>query len=631
MSTFGYMGKVLSVDLTSGEFEGKKLDLDAARGYLGGLGLNAFLMEQTYHCGTDPLSPENPIILGTGPLVGTGTPGAAKIVATTRFPLNGTISESVGSMRFALNLKGAGFDHMIISGRAKKPVVLVLENDRASFMDARELWGNDIFETTDALKKSHAGRKSSVIAIGPAGENSVAFSLALVDKASTLGRGGLGAVMGSKNLKAIVAMGDQRPKVHDREDLQRLLSGIRERLKRFKNHPRVLELGIMENWDNYIQQLSGCRNFTQTFSHEKATELYGPEAYRSLEITRFGCPSCFTPDKDRLEVKDGPHKGFNTTTTSYFSTYYVGHRFDLNQPADKTVSLRLVDRLDRFGLDMFTLGSMLDFLITMREEDKLDPAHFDLPLKRDEKTLNQWIEAIGSRKGSAGILAGGWRSLLEDLGKEYEPDAPIIKDCEVFWEPRLVGLGTMEFEQIVSLKGARSASGGSPTYVPGQTEENLPLFRRHLDRMGADGKAIDRIMDSPLGFNVGRMTRYSEDWYTILSSLGICNRHFNNRFYSYELCQKLFSAVTGFEVDENHLRESAVQIWNTLKRLNQKEGFGIADDRPPEIWFKPMKGAEGQSLVLRDYFGKTELGREDITRLVEDYYDERGWKEGRAT
>jgi hypothetical protein len=228
-------------------------------------------------------------------------------------------------------------------------------------------------------------------------------------------------------------------------------------------------------------------------------------------------------------------------------------------------------------------------------------------------------------------MAGGWRSLLEALGKEYESDAPIIKDCDVLWEPRLVGLGTMEFEQIISLKGARSASGGSPTYLPGQTEENLPLFRRHLDRMGADAVAIDRIMDSPLGFNVGRMTRYSEDWYTILSSLGICNRHFNNRFYSYELCQKLFSAATGFEVDENHLRESAVQIWNTLKRLNQKEGFGIADDRPPEIWFKPIKGADGQSLVLRDYFGKTALSRDDITRLVEDYYDERGWKEGKAT
>ncbi|MBW1703402.1 MAG: hypothetical protein JRJ50_15070, partial [Deltaproteobacteria bacterium] len=187
---------------------------------------------------------------------GTGCPGAAKIVATTRFPLNGTISESVGSMRFALNLKGAGFDHMIITGRAKKPTVLCLGQDRVSLLDATDLWGLDIFETTDALKKSHGGEKSSVIAIGPSGENRVVFSMALVDKASTLGRGGLGAVMGSKNLKAIIASGDNRPKVYDPKELKTLLAGIRERLKKFKNHPRVLELGIMENWDNYIHQLS---------------------------------------------------------------------------------------------------------------------------------------------------------------------------------------------------------------------------------------------------------------------------------------------------------------------------------------------------------------------------------------
>jgi aldehyde:ferredoxin oxidoreductase len=627
MSSFGYMGRILHVELSSGQFAVEDLELDAARAYLGGLGLNAWLMEKIYTAGTDALSDNNPIIFGTGPLVGTGTPGAAKIVATTRFPQNGTISESVGSMRFALNLKGAGFDHLIVTGRAKKPVSLILGQDKTWLMDAGELWGLDIFDTTDALKKSHGGSRSSVIAIGPAGENRVAFSLALVDKASTLGRGGLGAVMGSKNLKAIMAMGNRRPKIHDPGALKALLSGIRERLKRFKNHPRVLELGIMENWDNYVQQLTACRNFTQVFSHEKATKLYGPDVYRGFKIKRFGCPSCFTPDKDHIEVTEGQYKGFKTTSTSYYNCALLGCLFDLNRSGDKTASLRFIDRLDRSGLDMFTFRGMMDFLVTKKEQGMLDPALLGLPLKRDFETLSQWADAISSRKGSADILAQGWPTLLEYLGSEYREDAPIIKDCEIIWEPRVAGLGTMEFEQIVSLKGPRSQSGGSPTYVPGQTEESLPLFRRHLDRMGATKEAVDRIMDSPLGFNVGRMTRYSEDWYTILSSLGICNRHFNNRFYSLELCHKLLVAVTGFQVTEDHVRESAVRIWDTLKRLNEKEGFGPGDDQPPEMWFKPMKGLAGEMLILRDYFGKIELGREEIARLVQDYYHERGWNE----
>ena len=132
----------------------------------------------------------------------------------------------MGSMRFALNLKEAGFDHMIITGRAKKPVVPALNHDTQSFIDARDLWGLDIFETTDILRKSNGGHKVSVIAIGPAGENRVVFSLALVDKASTLGRCGLGTVMGSKNLKAIVAAGDKRPKVYNPKELKILLDEI---------------------------------------------------------------------------------------------------------------------------------------------------------------------------------------------------------------------------------------------------------------------------------------------------------------------------------------------------------------------------------------------------------------------
>lgn len=621
----GYMGKILRVELTSGDFTQEDLDSDAVRDYVGGLGMNARLMQQTYETGTDPLSPGNPIILGTGPLAATGVPGAAKVIATTRFPLNGAISESVGSMRFALNLKGAGFDHVIITGRAPRPVAMIVHERGASLVDAREVQGCDIFDTTDAMTKKHAGPKGSVIAIGSAGENMVAFSLALVDKASTIGRGGLGAIMGSKNLKAIVAVGDARPSVHDPDTLKRLLAEMRERLKRFKNHRRVLQLGIMENWDNYVQQLFAYRNFGEAFSHEKATELYGPDVYRSLKVKRLGCPGCFTPDKDRLEVAEGPHKGFNTITTSYLNSALFGHVFDLNRPSDKTASLRTVDTLDRLGLDMFTFGRLLDFLITMSERGACDPARFPVSLKRDFESVNLWADAIASRKGAADILARGWRSLLENLGGDSGDHAPIVKDCDVIWDPRLVGLGTMEFEQIVSLKGPRSASGGSPTYVPGQTQDNLPLFRRHFNRMGADDKAIDRIMDSPLGFNVGRMTRYAEDWYTILSSLGLCNRHFVNRFYSYERCRKLFSAVTGFQVEEDHLRASAERIWNLLKTLNQREGFGPDADRPPKIWFNPMKGPNGEALVLRDYFGTTRLEENDLLQLVHDYYHERGW------
>jgi aldehyde:ferredoxin oxidoreductase len=283
------------------------------------------------------------------------------------------------------------------------------------------------------------------------------------------------------------------------------------------------------------------------------------------------------------------------------------------------------------GVDMFTFGHMLDFLITEYEEGQMDAAIFDLPLERDFDSLNRWLDAVVYRKGSGDILAGGWASILDYVGREFEAHAPIIKNVEILYDPRLVGLGTMEFEQIVSPKGARSGAGGSPTFIIGLTEEHLPLFSRHLDRMGAREDAIRRVMDSPLGFNVGRFTRYSEDWYVIFSSLGICNRHFNNRFFSLDLCQKLFNAVTGLEIDKDDMRDAAVKIWDTLRILNQREGFTRADDEVPEQWFQPMKQADGPPLFLTDYFHKKELNHEDLSQLLQDYYDERGWPDGLAS
>ena len=630
MEMYGYMGEIVSINLNSGQYDIEKLDPDLAQAYIGGQGINTRMMEQKYKIGTDPLSPDNCLIFGVGPLVNTGVQGAAKIVVTTRYPQNGSISESVGSMNFASNMKGAGFDHMTITGKSKKPVFLLIQDEKISMVDAKGLWGLDIADTTEKLKKIY-GKNCSVIAIGPAGENKIPFALTLVDHASTMGRGGLAAVLGSKNIKAVVAVGKNRPKIYDRNALKELIAGMRERLKRFKGYKPVLELGFMEGWDTLLHKMSYTRNFTEVFPFDRGDELYGLDAFRNtFKRTPIGCPSCVTPDKDALEVIDGPFKGFKMSTSAYINSYLFGQIFDLNKPNDKTASVRFLDRLDRMGVDMFTFGRMLDFIVTEHEEGRLDAGRFDLPLKRDMDNLNQWLDAIVYRKGSGDVLAGGWPSLLDYIGKEFEVRAPIVKNTELMYDPRLVGLGTMEFEQIVSMHGPRSGAGGSPTFIIGLTEENLPMFSRHLDRMGAREDAIQRIMDSPMGFNVGRFTRYSEDWFVILSSLGICNRHFNNRFFSLELCQKLFNAVTGFQVDKDDMRDAAVKIWDTLRILNQKEGFSAADDKIPEIWFQPMKGSDGGTLVLTDYFHKTELTRENLSQFLQDFYDERGWPDGLA-
>jgi len=183
----------------------------------------------------------------------------------------------------------------------------------------------------------------------------------------------------------------------------------------------------------------------------------------------------------------------------------------------------------------------------------------------------------------------------------------------------------MEFEQIVNPKGAHVASGGSPTYLG--AGGSIEKFNIHFSRMGIPKSATFRIFSPPLKemvVNVGRLTRYSEDWYTVLTSLGICARAQMNRFYGLELVTEFYNAVTGFDVQPDHLRIAAERTWNLLKIINIKEGFSREDDKFPKEWFKPLKFGD-KILHFQDFFGETTITPDIANQLLDDYYDERGW------
>jgi aldehyde:ferredoxin oxidoreductase len=188
-----------------------------------------------------------------------------------------------------------------------------------------------------------------------------------------------------------------------------------------------------------------------------------------------------------------------------------------------------------------------------------------------------------------------------------------VKGQDCLYDPRASGLGTMEFEQLVSPRGPTSASAGSPTYLPGQSPENM---RRLTSRMGVPEEALRRIYDGPGGFNVGRLTRYSEDWFSLFSSLGVCNRAQINRLYNPEVFRDLFEAATGICASSQELMGKAAAAWELYRSLNRREGFARADDRVPDAWFPEGAG------TVPGYFGDP-LGREDLERLIDDYYDER--------
>jgi len=556
--------------------------------------------------GAAALSPENPVIIGAGPLIGTLAPGASRVVCTTKFPLTSAVGTASGSMNFASQLKYAGYDHLVITGAASKPVYLRIADDDVEICDASALWGMDACEAADALWEEH-GNDCGIISIGQAGENLVRFSLALVDKTATLGRGGLGAVFGAKKLKAIVVSGSGGVSVADAKGFLEIVEGLYERLRRYPLRDACVDLGIMSNWENYVKQF-----FTPDVQ-EKVAKLYGVETYKKVKKMRVACPSCFIADKDVLEIRDGAFAGLITYASSFFNATLFSKFTD-----DYREALKLTDMLNRYGLCLLTFSSLADFLIRIYENGIVRKEDMDgMELRRDFSTLAGLIEKITFRRGVGNVLADGWTAVFQKFDAERQ--AAVVKGKDCLWDPRLSGLGTMEFEQIVCPRGPTSATGGSPTYVPGTPPE---AFRRHCERMGAPGDAIERILAA--GLNIGRLTRYAEDWYAVLSSLGICNRHMNNRFYSAKICAELYSKATGVKISAAELMRAAERAWNVFKAVNVREGFTRAHDKIPEHWFEPLR-FEGGVATLMDYYRTKELSKDDLGKMLDDYYDERGW------
>jgi len=609
MEMGGYAGNVLHIDLTKSKVEREPLDPELAKSFVGGFGVNVKFAYDLIKPEIDPLSQENVIIIGVGPLVGTIAPGSSRVFVVAKFPINNTIGwAGAGGMSFGCMFKNAGYDHVIVKGRAARPVFLKIFDDDVEICDAEGLWGRGIEKTCDELWKKF-GRPAGIVSIGQAGENLVKFAMAYIDKTSTLGRGGFGAVMGSKNLKAIIARGTKGVRVSDSRKFMRLCNELIERIKDYPRLKEWQELGLMVSLP-FLPR-----------------ELY----LEKLKKDRICCTSCPIGDKDVIQIKEGEFKGLTTYTSSVVNTVMP---MLWGLPYDEAV--KCIALLDDYGMDMFEFFAVLDFVNRLCDHEIVTGEHLESKIEYNIKSLAEWAKKIAYREGFGDVLAGGLRGIIEMFGKQSEKFAPpmakgliayVGPKGPVTWER----FGTMELHQILSPRGSHVASGGSPTYFSVRPLED---FTTHFDRMGIPEDAVKRILPEPhdwpwavqtglvspeekMGLNVGRLTRYSEDWFTALASLGVCGRAQINRFYYAKLLAELYSAATGIEVDKKELMRRAERVWNLLKATNVREGFSRKDDKLPESWFEKPR--------FMDYTRKVEITKEIANKFLDDYYKERGW------
>ncbi len=613
----GYAGQYLYVDLTDRKVEQRPIEKSMVQKFIGGMGTNLKLMQENSAPGVNEFSPENVVVIGTGPLVGTLVPGSSKMFATTKYPLNHCIGTGASGMNFGRILKHAGFDHIVIKGRSERPVYLYVSDDEVELRDAKELWGCDINQTTNLLWKQ-SGRESSIIAIGPAGENLAKISMALVDNVGSLGKGGLAAVLGSKRLKAIVAYGGKSINVADRNKLMDL---VRPLILAMRNSPKretMMKLGSMAGWEHW-SEVAGIpyKDWTEIFPRDELRKIFGPEVY--LEKVRHGkisCPSCFLPCKENFRFKDEENKDALTFASSFIGRITAfGARCNVGTPEKVLICHDLCNRL---GLDTYSVSASIDYAIKLYEDGLITNKDTGFALRRDFETTKRLIKQIAAREGIGDVLADGFEHLGQTFGRDFESQ---IKGMDFIFDPRCYRLGTYEFEQVVNPRGGHQHAGGSPTY--GARNVPIETLRNFCQAMGVPASSMNKIF-SHNDFNVARLTKHCEEWYSVFSLLGVCSRKSIKAFYTMDLFSKLYSNTTGFQIDGKHLKQAGERAWNLMKLLNVREGFSREKDVLPKSWFKPLKDGK-DDLVLQDYYGRKELRLEDLDQLLNDYYEEHGW------
>ncbi|NIS70352.1 MAG: hypothetical protein GTO12_15840 [Proteobacteria bacterium] len=608
----GYAGWGLWVNLSTGAMRKEPLDPGLVRRFVGGSGFTNKLAYDLINPEVDPLSPENVVIIGSGALSGTLAPGSTKVMATTKLPINNAIGTPFGG-GFSHLLKCAGYDYVVITGRADRPVYLKIMDDNVRLVDAGDVWGKDTFKTTDLLRAKH-GADSSVVAIGQAGENLVRISFALVDKFGTLGRGGLGAVFGSKNLKALVVNGTKGVGIADAEGFVEVARLVRQKMLNYPFRKEWLKLGPAIGIMVFDKLMATGKNWSELLDKDQPAWL--PELLKIFE-SGHTCPTCPLNCRASVRLEEGEYAGLKAPTSEILHST-VFERYDT---CDLNRSVKYLDLCNRYGLDVLSTIALIDYAIDLYQGGIITREDADgQELNWDCTTARNLLEKICRREGIGDTLADGLTCSSKRFGSLAAERVVAIKGLEPWVDPR-AHLSGWELTSCVNPRGSYVAAGITPAFSPGRTSAQIARYCRKLL---VRENAINRICYSDTEFNLARLIKYAEDWYSVYSCLGICVRQPVMLSYNPQTGTSLYTSATGIDMTPEELHKTGERAWNILKAANVREGFTRKDDRFPDKFFEPLI-AGAKEIRLMDYNRNKELTRDDVEKMFDDYYDERGW------
>jgi len=584
----GCFGRYLKVDLTDHSLEDYDIPDSWLKKYIGGRGIGARILLEEMNGGEDPLGPKNTLIFATGPLQGTRVPGAGRHVVLSKSPKTGSVSDSYAGGFFAHELANTGYDGIVIKGKSDSPVYLSLDEEGPSIEDAEDLWGKGVADVDEELKERHDGGRVS--AIGKAGENLVKFACIINDRNRAAGRPGFGAVMGSKNLKAILAKGTEEINFQD-EDL------LKEKKKEFFD--QLQESGAVE-WGKYgttggVEPLDELgilptKNF-QKGVFDEAEKIDGTTLYDTVLKERDNCTACPVRCKRVVDTEFAGEKVEERYGGPEYETIAAFGSLCLNSDLS---SITLANqRCNRYGLDTISTGDTIAFLMEASERGLIEQ---DIEWG-DPEVIIDLIDKIANREGIGDSVAEGMDEFAAEIGADF---AVTSKGQEIpMHEPR--GKRGLGLSYATSPRGGTHNEGFHDTGA-----EDIPELGVEdiSDRFSFEGKA--------------EAVKVFEDIRSFVNSSVLCIFVVSQsgEDYNLPLIREITEAVTGLEIDAEEMQKIGERNYNLLKIHSAREGYTRKEDGLPQRLKEPLK--EGES-------AEQPIPEDELQKTIDEYYEKRDW------
>lgn len=601
----GYAGKYLRVDLSSGKIKAEELNPELAENYLGGEGFGIKILWDEVPPSVDPLSPENKIIFATGPLNGSFWPNAGRLEAVSKSPLTGIYGDSNCGGFFAPELKYAGFDYIVIEGKAEKPVYLYIKDGRAELRNAGRLWGKYTLETERLICDELNDSEIKTACIGPAGENLVRFACIVVTPNRTLARCGLGAVMGSKNLKAVAVRGCGGVEAADLDGFRNLSLEMHQRLRNNPIYPAVSRYGTpgIVTLMNTIGRFP-TRNFQQG-SFEDVDLISAETLHDNFFIKDTSCFACPIACDKIYEIKKGKAAGLRVSSFEYETLNSIGAGIGSGNLEDIIIGNDLCDQL---GMDSISAGRAISFAIELFEKGILktkDTGGTELKWGDSKQMLNL-LSQIAYRRGFGDLLAGGVRRAAQTIGKGAGYYAMHVKGQEISAQDGRAQQ-SMGLTHATSTRGADHLKGFPTIDETGYTDE---AQRRFGDKYLPEMAQPQAIKYKPF------LVKDGQDFGAVVDSAITCKS--GGTFVMAEIYWDEMAAairmISGMDTDSGRLKLTGERIYNLMRCYNVLHGISRKDDTLPERLLKePSPSGAAKGYVCR------------LDEMLPEYYNLRDW------